>query len=516
MKAPLLALLLAGSILAGCLQNAPAPAPTPGSFVDSQAKLACVDGVCNFQATSAPSTRQANELSMAINPVDPKNVIATGKDYTPDEAGDCVWAGAYATFDGGKSWLDQNVPGSPWKHKTDPMTPTTSFTPFWCATDPVMAFAPDGKTAYWAVMPYQCDPASGGKTGRGQLEKGGLNDWFYTCSSMFVLVSTDGGKTWPAERAARVSAGPFIANDKEWISVSPDGKKVILCWDYAGDTGGGPGVPGELPGLPTSVPSPNAAVVCSLSTDKGATWSSPQAATSEGGFPWTDYAPDGTAWMAVVGGPNGTDVLVLSSKDSISWSKPVKAASFGMPTGTNEYGWPVLNGSAFRIVPYGALAVAQAGEHKGRIYVTYFSYARGNGDAMLTWSDDGKTWSAPVRLSDDGDSPHDQFMPVVSVGPDGTVDASWLDRRDDPANHLYDAYYAYSLDGGVSWSKNLRVSNVSSDEKHSHHQNGMVFLGDYRDMRSVRGQATMIWVDTRNGKADAYLATVTRPSADAK
>jgi hypothetical protein len=43
----------------------------------------------------------------------------------------------------------------------------------------------------------------------------------------------------------------------------------------------------------------------------------------------------------------------------------------------------------------------------------------------------------------------------------------------------------------------------------------MVFLGDYRDMRSVRGQATMIWVDTRNHKADAFIATVERPQADA-
>jgi hypothetical protein len=42
----------------------------------------------------------------------------------------------------------------------------------------------------------------------------------------------------------------------------------------------------------------------------------------------------------------------------------------------------------------------------------------------------------------------------------------------------------------------------------------MVFLGDYRDMRSVRGQSSLIWVDTRAGKADAFVATIGRPSAD--
>ena len=515
MRAVVLVLLLAAPAVAGCIQTPTSP-PAPGSFVDGQARLLCFDALCNFQATSAPAARQANELSIAVNPANPLNVIATGKDYTPDEAGDCVWAGLYTTMDGGKTWTDQNVPGSPWKHESDPTTPTTDFTKFWCATDPVVAFSPDGKVAYWAVMPYQCDPASGSKTGRGQETKGGLNDWFYTCSSMYVLVSRDGGKTWPADAAKQVSLGPFIAHDKEWISVSPDGKKVTLCWDYAGDTGGGPGIPGEVPiPLPVGVPSPNAAIVCSASADEGASWTQPAAATDAGGFPWTDFGPDGKAWMAMVGGQNFTDVLVTSSADAKTWAKPVKAASFGMPSGTNEYGWPVLNGSAFRIVPYGALAVDRThGPHAGRVYVAYFTFERGNGDVMLTWSDDGQAWSPPVRLSDDGESAHDQFLPAISVGPDGTVDASWLDRRDDPANHLYDAYYSYSLDGGVTWAKNLRVSNASSDEKHSHHQNGMVFLGDYRDMRSVRGQATIVWVDTRNQKADAFVATVLRPSAD--
>ncbi len=508
MKAPLLALLLAIPALTGCIQPS-TPTPAPGSFGDSAAKLACIDGACNFQATASPSGRQGNEVSVAVNPADPKVIIATAKDYTPDEAGDCVWAGLYSTQDGGKTWLDQNVPGSPWKHESDPTTPVTAFTKFWCATDPVVAWSPDGKTGYWAVMPYQCDPVSGSKTGRGTESRGGFNDWLYTCSSMFVLVSHDGGKTWPADEAQQVSLGPFIANDKEWISVSPDGKKVLLCWDYAGDTGGGPGLPGEIPGLPFGTPSPNAAVVCSVSADQAKTWSKPAPATDAGGFPWLDFDSTGKAWMAVV---NDSAVLVLSSADGVSWSKPVVAASYGMPSGTNEYGWPVLNGSAFRIVPYGALAVDRtSGPHHGRLYVAYFDFENGTGHAMLTWSDDGKAWSAPVDLSD---APQfDQFLPAVSVGPDGTVDASWLDRRDDPRHHLYDLYYSYSLDGGLSWAKNLRVTNVSSDEQYSHHQNGMVFLGDYRDMRSARGQATMIWVDTRNHKADAFVATVDRPSA---
>jgi Neuraminidase (sialidase) len=104
-------------------------------------------------------------------------------------------------------------------------------------------------------------------------------------------------------------------------------------------------------------------------------------------------------------------------------------------------------------------------------------------------------------------------MPAISVGPDGIVDASWYDRRDDPANHLLGVYYSYSADGGATWAKNLRVSDVSFDEKYSHHQNGMVFLGDYREGASARGRTSFVWVDTRDQKADVRLATVLRGAA---
>src|SRR5581483_5419431 len=108
---------------------------------DSQAKLVCAPD-CNHQATSSPATRQANELSVAVNPLNPKNIIATGKDYTPDQAGECVWAGVYTSMDGGATWKDQNVPGSPWAIKADPTKAgdRTPFTSFWCATDPVVRF----------------------------------------------------------------------------------------------------------------------------------------------------------------------------------------------------------------------------------------------------------------------------------------------------------------------------------------------------------------------------------------
>jgi hypothetical protein len=476
----------------------------------------CSPARCDLLATVDPPTRQANELSIAVNPTDPLNIIATGKDYTPGQAGDCTWAGVYATHDGGLTWTNQNVPGSPWARMENPQAPTTMFTKYWCATDPVVAFGADGR-AYWTVMPYQCDPATGSKTGRGTLPQGGFNDWAWSCSAMAVLVSDDGGDTWPLDQARLIVEGPRLAHDKQWLATSPDGEVVLLCWDYAN--------PVEQT-APLPLPPPDAddplfatqpsTVVCSKSSDRGDTWSEMTPATDAGGFPWIEFDAEGHVWMALAAGFEEGQILVTHSEDGLAWDEPVIVGNFTNGPERNEYGWPTLRGSTFRLVPYGSLAVDRSELHAGRVYVTWFDHSAGNGQTMLTWSDDhAATWTPAKRVAE-GAGLADQFMPVVDVGPDGTVDLSWEDRRDDPLNHLYHTYYTYSLDGALTWAPDLRASAVASDEQYSHHQNGMVFLGDYRDGDSIRGQHTFAWVDTRDGKADVRVASVHRPSADGR
>ncbi len=524
MKGVFLVAVLGLAALAGCFSSPEAPPPA--------ARLACMEGVCNFQATVDPVERQANELSIAVNPTDPLNLIASGKDYTPSEAGDCVWDGIYTTHDGGLTWKNANVPGSPWRlFSDDPASfePHPQLSRFWCATDPVVAFGPDG-TAYWTVMPYQCDRLSGSATGRGVLPDGGFNDWFWTCSSMYVLVSPDGGDTWPTVR--EVDFGPRLEHDKQWLSVAPDGT-VLLCWDRdpSYQLTGLPDNP--VGGNPAAQLTPSGFIACATSKDQGQTWSAPVdanrdpadptglATTWVGFLPWVDFDSQNEAWMAALDGEN---VIVTHSADGLSWEPPVAVGTYLDPPPGGEYGWPVLRGSDFRIFAVPSLAVDRSGgPYDGSVYVAWFDHSANLTDGSGTYgrvmlassADGGETWNEPRRIRDGSPNPeHDQFMPAVSVGPDGTVDLTWYDRRLDSENHLFDLFYAYSLDGGTTWSKDLRVSEVSSDEQHSHHQNGMVFLGDYIDLASSDGMAHAIWVDTRNGKADAFIANIERPSAN--
>lgn len=330
---------------------------------------------------------------------------------------------------------------------------------------------------------------------------------------MAVMFSDDGGDTWPIENARIVAEGARLVHDKQWLAVSPANDAVLLCWDYANPVQQTAFVAPPSGDDPLYATTPTS-VVCSKSTDRGDTWSEMTVASDVGGFPWIEYDAQGHAWMALAEGFQEGQILVAHSEDGLAWEEPVPVANFTNGPETNDHGWPVLRGSEFRLVPYGSLAIDRSGgPYDGRLYVAYFDHTEGHGETKLVWSGDhGTTWSAPVVVNDDNGTA-DQFMPVLSVGPDGTVDVSWQDRRDDAANHLFHTYYAYSLDGGVTFSPNLRVTSAPSDEQHSHHQNGMIFLGDYRDSDSVvPGQTSMVWVDTRDGKADVRVATLERPS----
>lgn len=511
--------LLAGTVVvalvaAGCLAVLPDEGDEVGAqeaLDDDAASLDCLtlpNGTerCNIESTRSPPTREANELSIAVNPTDPDNVVISGKDYTPEAAGDCTWDGIYVTHDGGETWSNGNIPGSPWKNSRNPSEANvTPFSKYWCATDPVLAFGPEG-TLYWTVMPYQCDPASGSKLGRGVLPMGGLNDWAFTCSSMYVLASHDGGRSW--DTISRVATGPLLMHDKQWIAAAPDGETVLLCWDW------------------------NVAyvaardMVCSVSHDQAESWSPYERVAAdwetwddEALLPWIEFGPDGRAYMVFTTGITDERgrIGVTWSDDGLDWHEPAEVASYRNPPERGAYGWPALDGSDFRIFAVPSLAVDRSeGPHGGNLYLAWMDYIPETDEAdvlLSTSTDGGGTWSEPLRVNDDDEgNGKDQFMPSVDVGPDGVVDLSWYDRRDDPDNHVFHLYYAYSADGGESVSENLRVTDVPSQEKHSRHQNGMIFLGDYRDTASSEGAAHLTWVDTRHEKADAFYAEVDRPS----
>ncbi|MDQ6727394.1 MAG: glycoside hydrolase [Actinomycetota bacterium] len=113
-------------------------------------------------------------------------------------------------------------------------------------------------------------------------------------------------------------------------------------------------------------------------------------------------------------------------------------------------------------------------------------------------TDGGKSWSAPKNLTDDDPARLvGQYIPNISVAPNGRVDAVWWDTRDDPGIRSNDVYYAYSTDEGKTWSANKRITDQPVDRR-------VGIWGANYDISSppavtsTNAYAMFGWDDTRN------------------
>lgn len=121
-------------------------------------------------------------------------------------------------------------------------------------------------------------------------------------------------------------------------------------------------------------------------------------------------------------------------------------------------------------------------------------------------TDGGLTWSIPMIINDDNSTFNTQWMGTLGVSPDGRIDAVWLDNRDGGGSDSSALYYSYSLDGGLTWSVNERMSELFDPHVGYPIQEKM---GDYFDMISENDGAHLAWANTLNGEQDVYYSYIT-------
>jgi len=74
-------------------------------------------------------------------------------------------------------------------------------------------------------------------------------------------------------------------------------------------------------------------------------------------------------------------------------------------------------------------------------------------------SDGGVTWSAPVRINNDTQAAnHWQWFGAHSVAPNGRIDVIWNDTRASGQSNISELFYAYSYDAGATWRGHVAVS----------------------------------------------------------
>ncbi|HEV2459123.1 MAG TPA: sialidase family protein [Ktedonobacterales bacterium] len=444
----------------------------------------------NIQVThdSAPAH---SEPLIAEDPQNPLHLVG-GSKFFSDPAHYRFQIGYAVSSDGGCTWTDGGLlPG---------------FAPQDLTSDPTFAFGAHGEV-YAAVLHAAIDPHSGA----------------YVDSSVAVLTSMDGGRSFGAPVTVYAAPSNDIFNDKPWIAVDrsngPHRGALYVVWsyDHSGDCGNGNSCSQEL--------------AFSRSTDGGRSFSPVRMV--EGSAPFcTNFAyhrppgsrlcdaalgatplvePDGTlavafAYENLVNVTAPTRLLVITSRDGgDTWSPPALVT-----TVNDVYG--LVPPTAFRTVTLPAFACDPA---TGQLYLVWSERDAGEDEiAFSTSSASGASWSAPLRVNDD--PPHDgvnHVQPQIAVAPDGVVTVMFFDSRRDPQHRLLDVYIAQSIDHGATFLPNERVTTQSfdpgvgapTDDYGSH------FFGDYQGLVADNRFVHPFWNDSRSGMQQIVTAAV--PSA---
>jgi len=471
---------LSGSILFAVLaivHPSSAPAQSPGGWP--------VTFEADLRLSDQPFTRAVHqrEPTIAVNPKDSLNLVAGFFDRLPSVP-DRVCRVTF-TRDGGKTWtLAGFVP------KQNPNNG--------CG-DPSLAADLEG-SFYYAYLESNIAP-----------------DGSLLTTDIGVARSTDGGATFPtATIAFRGTTSPFLDSDKPYVAVDTRPKSrfrgtIYLSWSLFNGSG--------------------IQIVVQSSKDRGATWSPPVAISPVRGgdteqnvqFSLPVVAPDGTAYVFYMDYDralltSGLNLRYVRSTDGgRRWSKPITAlgalpspGSATLRNADRDYGIKPGNRGII-VFSYPSVAIAP----DGTIYVAWIDYPSGscgrfefdlrphceNSDLRLSVSRDaGKTWSAPVKVTDETND-SDQFLHWIAVHPDGLVSLVWLDKRLDPLNENFDAFYTNTRDG-KTFLPNVRLSSVSSEI------GTFINVGDYNNIAATAAGAFPIWGDLRSA-TDLEVFTAT-------
>ncbi len=139
--------------------------------------------------------------------------------------------------------------------------------------------------------------------------------------------------------------------------------------------------------------------------------------------------------------------------------------------------------------------------------------------SVLVWGDDpldvrfarstdgGMTWSDSVRVNDDPLAAESyQWFGMMSVAPNGRIDAVWNDTRNSGQANLSELFYSYSTDAGETWSKNVPVSPMF--DSWVGWAVGQYKIGDYYHMVSDNLGVNVAYAATFNGEQDIYFLRI--------
>lgn len=397
----------------------------------------------NTQGLNLPGDA-ANEPSLAVDPTNPLRMVIGWRQFD-NIASNFRQAGWAFSHDGGQSWTFPGV-----------------IEPGVFRSDPVIEADANGHFYYSSLRV--------------------VNNQF----TVQVFKSVDGGATWTQQADA-------FGGDKQWFTVDRTGSSgrghIYQSWSvYAGCCGNNQ---------------------FNRSVDSNASWQSPIAVPRRPIWGTLAIGPQGELY---IGGVNASNRNLFSFVRSTNARNRFVVPSFDLDREVNMGGVLLFGGVPN---PGGLLGQVwvdvdvSGGPRHGTIYMLCSVDPPGEDpmDVHLVRSTDGgNTWSAPVRVNESPANTNAwQWFGTLAVAPNGRLDVIWNDTRSDSSGLISELYYAYSSDGGSTWSVNIPISPPFHSTVGWPNQNK---IGDYYDLHSDWAAANVAYSATFNGEQDVYFVRV--------
>src|SRR4051794_38253020 len=420
-------------------------------------------GTGDIQDLVQPDTQA--EPSIAVNPQNPLNVVASYQDGRRANGGDAT--NGYATsFDGGATWTFGELP-----NLTTQIEPKG---PFERASDAVVAFGPDN-VVYANSLVFDQNTSQGLRSG------------------MAVNVSKDGGRTWspPVFFQDDMLGG---TNDKNWMVVDQSDApghhkgRVYVVWDRV---------------------APVVYQYCDANCDKRENWLPTFDVLSGVVFPG-----QGIGAYPVVMDNGGLGIVIGTITEGVPTQpdEPEESADnevfISAPTaGQTPYPAPLqflppiqiaankTNGTVAQRASDGIPAAA-ADPSRGTLYAVWddgrFRSDDVNDAVISRSTDSGQTWSAPARVNmGPKNDKVNHYNVTIAVGTDGKVYVDYRQRDQSGTSPLFtptiETYHQQSSDGGRTWTQPLLVDSVASNAYYDAFSRNGSFEGDYNQTATAGG-----------------------------
>jgi hypothetical protein len=409
-----------------------------------------------------PDARRPAEVSVAINPTNPTQVIAVLMQAGgPGEPRVSNWS--YRSKDGGLTWQSSRAPNREERVQGDD----------------AVAFAADG-TAFHSYISFD-----GIRVERPERAWSGI-----------FMRSTKDGLTWhsPVAVVDHINTAiPF--EDKPWLGVdrsdsSPHRGNVYVAWTRFDVYG-------------SEDPAHRSRIMFSRSRDGGRTFTVPLEISDESGD--ARDSDDTVEGVVPSIGPDGEVYVAWAGPKGLYFDKSTDGGhTFGTDTLISAMpgGWdqPVAGLERHNGMPVTGVDLSN-GPNRGTIYLNWIDERSGDPDVFVSASrDGGRTWPAPVRVNDDSKGSTQMFTWMVVDPIDGALNLVFHDRRNQKGTAT-GVTLARSVDGGKTFV-NLPLPIPAFDCCAR-----TAFFGDYNGIAAYGGRVIAAFpVLTANGQQKVQAA----------